>query len=162
MEQPFNLTKLDFTSLNSKELDFLKTSNDDFKYDSPLVTLFNGCTFPYIYSNIEQKKKEVRFTLGYIFSVFSKGKPNAIRVNHRNRTGYLFVDNGYLGSRPYGKDYYAIIKVRPDFSNEAYVSYVSVLPKVSTDFNTKMLDTLAEQVIDVWDKAIENNARNWG
>jgi len=136
------LKTLNHSYINSSDLNLLKDN---------LHLLFAENTFPYTTAN------KVTFTKGGSYS-FDKNK---IGVYHRNRSGYIQVDNGYKGASPFGNDYYTILRVRADFTNECYVSYVTVENSKIT-FDRAMLDALASQLVGVWDKAIENNAKNWG
>lgn len=144
MEARKNMSEIEFlkwinlNAINSKDLDGLRNK---------LNKLFD-VKFPYIV-NKGKLRKEVTFSFGDF---------NRIEVRHRNRTGYLRINNGYKGLSPYGLDYYAILEVSPHFTNECrYTDSVRV--EKNFKFNEETLDKLAALIIPVWDQAIENNAR---
>ncbi len=136
------LKNLDLNHINSTDLDLLRTN---------LHLLFDKDVLPHTSNN-------VKFGISNSNFAFDKNK---IFVSYKNRSGCIEIDNGYHGRTAFRNDYYAIIRIKPDFTNEVQYSYVDVRGKNIT-FDKAMLDALATQVVTVWDKAIENNAKSWG
>lgn len=132
------LRYIDLRNLDSNDLNMLKANlHNLFEVDLPFVVKF-------------AVGKDVTFRVGSF---------NRIEVSHRNRTGYLDMNNGYKGAQPYGLDYDAILQVSPYFTNECqYTDGVRV--EGNFKFNAETLAKLASKVVEVWDRAIENNANN--
>jgi hypothetical protein len=125
------MKSLDFNRLTSYDLNLIKQD---------YVLLFDKTIFPYTYKNVK----------------FDIGDWNRISVKHRNREGYINMDNSYYGSRPFGINYGLIVECLTYFTNEC--RYVSRVEDKKIKFDTSMLDLIAEEVIKKWDLAIENNA----
>jgi hypothetical protein len=122
-------------SINSKDLNLFKENYVelfDFKFPVQIGT--------------------VRFSLDETFK-FSR----CIQISHRNRNGKIVVDNSYHGGTPFGNNHSLTIKAEPYFTNECQYTYYS---KVQ-DFNMTLLEDVAKGIIPIWDRAIENNARNF-
>ena len=131
------LKSLDYKHINSSDLDLLKVKCKD---------MFDLSSLPYTVNNV----------------TFGVGHWKDIAVSHRNRSGQIKIDNGYNGATPFKNDYYAIVRVSPNFTNECnYSDSVRVEGKNIT-FDKAMLDKLSVKVVEIWDKAIEANAKNWG
>ena len=129
------LKNLDFSSINSQDLDLIRNN---------YIDLFDKSIFPYTINNV----------------TFKIGNFNRIEVSHRNRTGYIRINNSYKGRTPFKNDYGLIVEVSPYFTNECqYTDSVRVEGNVKFDIN--MLNSLSAKVVSVWDKAIENNAKNY-
>jgi len=130
------LKAIDFMRLTNKDLNLLKTKFKD---------LFFEGLIPYTY----KAEKSV---------VFGKGQFADIQVSHRNRQGYIRIENGYYGQQPFKEDYYAIVEIVPYFTNE--MRYYVRVEYADITFDKSMLDKLAKNLIPIWDKAIERNASN--
>lgn len=91
---------------------------------------------------------------------FKMGDFNRIEVHHRNKCGYLQMNNGYKGRQPFDLDYYAILKVSPYFTNECQYTDGVRLEEKQITFKIEDLEKLSHLVVKIWDKAIKNNARN--
>lgn len=134
------LNCLDFSHINSTDLTLLKNNYH---------LLLEENLLPHTYGT---GNKSVSFFFDKTF--------NDIKMSYRNRTGTLVIDNGYYGPHPFGNDYYAIVKIRPHFTNVA-AAYIQVdLRKGS--FNKFLLNSLSSSLVTIWDRAIEQNWKNWG
>jgi hypothetical protein len=136
------LNSLNKRYINSVDLNLFKQN---------YVELFKDVSFPYIF----QGNKPV------IFSIDNTFGEKRIKVSHRNRTGQLEIDNGYHGRMPYNNSYYAFLKCSPYFTNVLSASYARVESN-ELNFDIQTLDSLAKQIISVWDNAIEQNYGNYG
>jgi hypothetical protein len=115
-------------------------------FKSNYVLLFKDVIFPYVYDG----NKPVIF----------RKENGKILVRHRNRTGQLEIDNGYHGQMPFNNDYYILLKCSPHFTNIFSASYARVESN-QLNFDKQTLDSIANQIISIWDNAIENNYRNY-
>ena len=131
------LNSLNKRHVNLKDLNLFKSN---------YALLFKDVIFPYVYAG----NKPVVFTK----------EDGRILVRHRNRTGQLEIDNGYHGQMPFNNDYYILLKCSPHFTNILSASYARVESN-QLNFDKQTLDSIANQIISVWDNAIENNCRNY-
>ena len=130
-------------AINAKHL-----NNDDlrlFRENLPAL-LMDNFKLPYI----SKHKKPVTVSIGRDFG--------DVIVSHRNRKAFFKIENGYYGGTPYKNDYYLILEAAPYFTNE--MQYYVRVERDEITWDKKMLDILANRVVKVWDKAIENNASN--
>ena len=132
------LNSLNKRHINSRDLDLFKQN---------YVELFKDVSFPYVFNG----DKPVVLNIGNTFG------EKRINVSHRNRTGVLEIDNGYHGQMPYNNDYCVFLYCRPHFTNVLSASYARV--ENGLNFDKQTLDSMASQIIKVWDAAIENNYR---
>lgn len=86
---------------------------------------------------------------------YGKESFGKIEVSHRNRRGYLDIDNGYYGQQPFGNDFYIILNCGTYFTN-VLSAYTRCEGKEIT-FDNVMLDILSERIVKAWDYAIEQN-----
>jgi hypothetical protein len=134
------LNSLNKRHINSRDLDLFKSN---------YALLFKDIVFPYV---VQNGNKPV---------VFSKRNgDNKITVTHRNRSGQLEIDNGYHGQMPFNNDYNVFLYCRPHFTNVLSASYARVESN-ELNFDIQTLDSMAKQIISVWDVAIEKNYRNY-
>lgn len=131
------LNSLNKRHLNSRDLDLFKNNYH---------LLFKDVVFPYV---VENGNKPVVFTKRN--DIFGE----KICVSHRNRTGRLEIDNGYHGPMPFNNDFYIFLYCNPHFTNVLSASYARV--ENGLNFDKQTLDSMASQIIKVWDVAIENN-----
>lgn len=134
------LKSIDTKYLTGDELDLFKKKH---------VELFDESIFPF---SVGEDRKKVTFSIDKTFSDWR------IMISHRNRTGWINIDNSYHGRMPYGYDYGLIVKVDPIFTNECGY-YVDIRNNITWD--RKMLEQFIPNIIKKWDNAIENNARLW-
>lgn len=124
------LKSLDLNRINSKDLNLLKEN---------IKQLFAPSAFPYKTNNVE----------------FYYGDFNRIEFRHRNRTGYLRIDNGYHGAQPFGNDYYVILEGCPYFTNN--MDTYTRCERNEITFDKAMLDKLSQRIVKAFDIAIEAN-----
>lgn len=129
------LKSLDYNRLTSYDLNLLRNN---------FIKLFDNSIFPYK----SRHEKPVTMNLTDFC-----GK-QIISVYHRNRTGTMKIDNSYHGSMPFSEDYGAILIVEPNFTN---ICYAYTQAYVGERFNVRLLDQISDDIVDKWDKAIEEN-----
>jgi hypothetical protein len=129
------LKTLNLNQINTSDLALMKTNFTGF---------FDKSIFPYTVNKV----------------TFRFGNLGKIEVLHRNRSGYLKIDNGYHGSMPFRNDYSVILVCAPYFTNE-HGTYTRC-ERGEITWDKAMLDKLAGKIIEAWDRAIENNFRIYG
>lgn len=133
------LNSLNTRNINSPDLNLFKQN---------YAELFKNVSFPYVVGI----NKPVVFTIDNTFS------EKRIKVSHRNRSGELKIDNGYHGQMPFSNDYYLIVQCSPYFTN-VLSAYARFETRESVVFDKNLLDSIASEIIRVWDNAIEQNHR---
>jgi len=125
------MKSLNLQRLNNSDLDLLQNKFRE---------LFDDRTFPYTTNNV----------------TFRHGDFGRIEVLHRNRNGYLKINNSYYGPQPYELQYGSFLECNPYFTNEC--RYQTRCEGKELTFDKTMLDILSIRIVKTWDLAIENNA----
>ena len=124
-----------------KSLNKRRINGNDLKlFKANLKNLFDLSIFPYTTNNVTF----------FIDKDFGK-----IIFSHRNRLGFLEFDNGYHGRTPFGNDYYLILIGNPYITNES--GTYSRVESNGITFDKVMLDSLANDIVPRFNRAIENN-----